>query len=103
MRDLKIHQGESIREKVMVDEADAVTAEFIATDGVTNIIEITANFVGLAAYLNTNQTIVPVGSYDYYYRITWGDGSIDILPDTSNCEGNCTFPQLIVCEVPGVS
>lgn len=103
MRDLQIHQGESIRELVTVDEEGALTAEFVATDGTTNLIEASANFDGLSAYITTNDTVIPPGSYDYYYRITWDDGSVDILPDTSSCEGDCELPQLIVCEVPGVS
>lgn len=104
MNDLKIHQGETIRDTITVEEEGAATAEFIATDGTNNVIETLVNFDGLTADVSTNDTIIPVGSYDYYYRITWDDGSIDILPNAKDCEEEeCTFPQLIICEVPGVS
>lgn len=103
MRDLTYQQGETIRLTVTVEEEGAATAEFVATDGTTDVITSTANFDGLTADLTTNDTVIAPGSYDYYIRITWDDDSVDILPDTADCDGECIFPQLIICEIPGVS
>lgn len=103
MRDFTIGQGETIRDTVTVEEEGAVSATFIATDGTTNIIELEVPFVDLEAVVTITDTVVPPGTYDYYYKIVWDDDSVDYLPDFSNCEGDCEFPKLIICEVPGVS
>lgn len=103
MRDFTIQQGETLRLLVTVDEEGADSAELVVTDGTTDLITNTVSFVGLEADLTTNDTIIPVGSYDYYIRVTWDDGTSDIIPDVTDCDGDCEFPQLIICEVPGVS
>lgn len=103
MNDLRIGQGETIRQTVTVEEEGAATATFIATDGNTNIIEEEATFDGMTADISTTDTIVPIGSYDYYIKIEWDDGSVDYVPNFADCEDECELPQLIVCEVPGVS
>lgn len=103
MDDIQIQQGETIRQTVTVEETGAATAEFIATDGTNNLIEVTASFTDLTADISTNDTVIPAGSYDYYIRITWDDDSVDILPNAQDCDGECEFPQLIICAVPGVS
>lgn len=103
MRDFTIGQGETIRDKITVEEEGAVSATFIATDGVTNVIEEIALFDGLTAYMNTSDTAIPPAEYEYYYKIVWDDGSVDYVPDFRNCDGECSLPKLIICEVPGVS
>lgn len=103
MKDIKIGQGETIRQTVTVEEDGAVTATFIATDGDVNVVEIPVAFVGLTADISTNETVIPPGSYDFYIKIDWDDDSVDYLPDFSDCEDECELPQLIICEVPGVS
>lgn len=103
MRDMTYQQGETIRLTVTVEEEGAETAEFVANDGTVDVINSLASFDGLTADISTSDTDITPGSYNYYIRVTWDDGTIDILPDTSNCDGECEFPQLIICEIPGVS
>lgn len=103
MNDVTIGQGETIRDKVIIEEDGAVSVTFVATDGDTNIIEEVFSFTDLEADVIVTDTIVPPGTYDYYYKIVWDDDSIDYLPDFKDCDGDCEFPKLIVCEVPGVS
>lgn len=109
MNDITIGQGETIRQTVTVHDQGAVTATFIATDGTTNVVEEAVAFGafteedGATADISTTDTIIPVGSYDYYIKIDWDDSSVDYLPDFSDCDGECDLPQLIICEVPGVS
>ena len=103
MKDINLQQGETLRFTVTVEEEGAATAEFVATDGTINVLTSTAAFSGLTADLSINDTAINPGSYDYYVRITWDDGTTDILPDASNCDGDCEFPQLVICELPGVS
>lgn len=103
MRDMTYQQGETIRLTVTVEETGADTAELVATDGTTDVITSTASFDGLTADISTTDTSINPGSYDYYIRITWDDDTVDILPNTEHCDGECVYPQLIICEVPGVS
>lgn len=103
MNDITIGQGETIRQTVTVEDEGAVTATFVATDGTTNVIEEAVAFTGLTADISTTDTVIPVGSYDYYIKIEWDDATVDYLPDFSDCDGDCDLPQLIICEVPGVS
>ena len=104
MRDEEIYQGQTIRQSVTVEDSGAATATFVATDGTNDIINEVFPFDGLTANMNILDTVKPAGTYDYYIKITWDDDSVDYLPDNSNCEdGECKFPQLVICEVPGVS
>lgn len=103
MKDIQLQQGETLRLTVTVEDEGAATAEFVATDGVTDVLTSTVAFTGLTADVSTNDTAINPGSYDYYVRITWDDGSIDILPNAADCYGECDFPQLVICELPGVS
>lgn len=100
MEDFSIQQGETIRLMATVDEEGALTAELVASDG-TNFITNTATFDGLEADLTTqtdpDQT---PGEYEYYVRITWDDGSVDILTSKEGCEdGDCPMPVITVCEI----
>ncbi len=101
MENYTIQQGETIRLKVTVQESGADTAELYASDG-TNTIENTVSFSGNEADLttNTSPTQVP-GTYPYYVRITWLDGSVDILTLNESCEDDedCGLPAITVCEI----
>ena len=103
MKDIKLQQGETLRLTVTVEDEGAATAEFVATDGTTNVLTSMVSFTGLTADVSTDDTAINPGSYDYYVRIIWDDGTTDILPNASNCDGECDFPQLVICELPGVS
>jgi hypothetical protein len=104
VKDITIRQGETLRQTVTVDEEGAVSATFVATDGVTNVIEETANFSGLTADITVLNTIVPTGTYEYYVSILWDDDTVDYLPDSSACsDDECELPELTICAVPGVS
>lgn len=103
MDDMTIGQGETIRQTITVEETGAVSAQFVAVDGANSITSDVVSFDGLTADVTVTDTNKPVGSYDYYYKIIWDDDSVDYLPDFSECDGDCEYPQLVVCEVPEVS
>lgn len=99
MNDYTIQQGETLRLTVTVTEEGAATAELVASDGTNSIIK-TANFSGMVADLTTTDTDVPAGEYPYYIRITWDDGTVDVLGDKGGCEsGDCEQPVITVCEI----
>lgn len=103
MKDITLGQGQTIRDTITVDEEGAVSATFVATDGDTNLIEEVFSFDGLVATVTVTDTIHPPGSYDYYYKILWDDDTVDYIPNLRDCEDECEFPQLIICEIPEVS
>lgn len=103
MENITIGQGETIRLEVVVDEEGADTARFVAFNGNNIVLEYTVNFDGMTADLSSTDTIIPVGEYDYLIEVTWEDGTVDYLPDLSDCNGDCEFPKLIVCDIPEVS
>lgn len=103
MRDITIGQGATIRESVTFTEDGADTVWFIATNGTTNIIEEDFPVVDNVADIVVTDTLKPAGDYDYYYKIVYDDNSIDYIPNLEDCDGDCEFPELTICEVPGVS
>lgn len=98
MNDVEVFQGQTLRLMVTVKEEGALTAELFAiseSDEITN----EAEFEGMEAFLNTNipddQT---AGEYPYYIRVTWDDGTTDIIATPGDCEdGDCPLPVITVC------
>lgn len=103
MDDITIGQGETIRQIVTDSDGGAVSAQYIATNGSYGIEGDVVPFTAGVANITAYETVVPPGEYDQYVKIIWDDDSVDYLPDFSNCQGECEFPILTVCEVPGVS
>lgn len=101
MKDYSIQQGETLRLTVTVKEEGAVTAELVAVKGADSITK-TANFIDMVADLTTNtDDSQATGVYPYYVRITWDDGSVDILTTNEGCtEEVCPMPTITVCETP---
>lgn len=96
---IEIQQSETLRLKVTVQEAGAETAELYAYTSTGNVITVTAPFVGLEADISTSNTNT-AGEYEYYVRITWDDGTNDIVPDTTNCYGDdCKRPIIKICPI----
>lgn len=99
MKDYTIQQGETLRLTVTVTEDGAETAELVAVNG-ADTIETTVNFDGLVADLTTNTPVDQTpGDYPYYVRITWEDGSVDVLTKNDECDGDCPKPVITVCEL----
>src|SRR5690606_2946766 len=104
MKDYTVQQGETLRLTVTVEEEGANTAELVAVKDQDSITK-TASFDGMVADLTTNiPDSQPAGEYPYYIRITWDDGTVDVLTKSDNClDGNCPMPKITVCEIEHVS
>lgn len=103
MKDYTIQQGETLRLTVTVKEEGARTAELVAIKD-SDVINTLVNFDGMVADLTTNtpDNQAP-GKYPYYIRITWDDGSVDILTAKGDCYGeDCPMPTITVCEIAQV-
>lgn len=88
---------------VTVGEAGASTAELVAVKGADSITKL-ANFDGLTADLTVNTAVnQAVGNYEYYIRIVWDDGSVDIITKSEDCsDDDCPMPVISVCAIPQV-
>lgn len=104
MKDYSIQQGETLRLTATVTEQGALTAELVAINGDNSIVKL-SQFDGLTADLTTNTPSDQApGDYPYYMKITWEDGSVDILTTNEDCsEGVCPMPIITVCPISQVS
>lgn len=108
-----IIQGETFRIGVTVrldaDDGGLVDADLVVYDEDKHIvITKSGSFVEsptvpmeFEADLSTSDTDITPGTYEYFIRINWDDGSNDIVPDTECVEsGSCEYSELIICEKP---
>lgn len=103
MDTLKIRQGETLSIKIESEDESAVTARFISRkENETPVIDVVASFAAVdgkwVAMIETTDTNKPVGDYLYSVVLTFLDDTIDKLPDPDECEGDCDFPTLTICE-----
>lgn len=109
-----IIQGETFRLGVFVNlsdgDSDLISADLVVFDESGIKIEKTSTFIlnnennlttKYEADLSTSDTNIPVGTYEYFVRINWEDGTNDIVPDLECIEsGECEYPNLIICSNP---
>lgn len=100
MEDYTLYQGETLRLQVTVPENDAATAELFAYNETSNFSS-TASFTDNVAVLNTTISDSQAsGDYEYYIKITYTDGTTDILASDGECDdGDCPKPLITVCEL----
>lgn len=101
--DISIRRGETLIMTVVADDATADTVNLMVADDEGNIIiNETENFTTsegvTSAEINTNDTDYPVGDYEYMLTVTYEDGTIEKLPDTSSCGDDCDLPLFKICE-----
>lgn len=100
--DLSIRQGETLSLTITVDDSTADTLRFLAENDDGDSIDETVNFADVdgvrTAVVETNDTNIPTGDYEYMLTITYDGGIVEKLPD-SDCESDdCTLPTLTICE-----
>jgi hypothetical protein len=109
--DLSIRQGETLILSTTNDDLTADTLQLLVSNSNdVVVINETENFTttnGIrGAEIRTNETDLPTGEYTYMLIVTYADGTIEKLPNTEACDGDCSLPTLTICEsitAPGVS
>lgn len=102
--DMQIRQGETLTLNIQSDDPTAENVRLVVKKPNENaVIDIMADFSVVdgetVAIIETSQTNLPVGVYEYMLTITYSDASIKKLPDASDCEeGDCDLPELTICE-----
>lgn len=96
--DDSVKQGETYQLPVTIDDDSALTATLNVWDDNSTIITVTDNFVDGEVTLDAGIITQPTGDYSYSVTIEYSDGTIDILPDSKECdEEECEFPTLTIC------
>lgn len=100
--DITIRQGETLQIPIVADDTSAVSVQFqVAQEGIIYIDETEAFTIvddKAEATIETNDTNLATGEYEYMLTITYSDGVVDKLPDVDSCDGDCALPKFIVCE-----
>lgn len=97
MDNIQIRQGAKLSFTVVRADSSAVSATFTAESG-DNLITATENYdsEGVATF-DIDDTDV-VGVYEYQIAENFSAGNPDIYPSFDNCDGDCDFPTLEICE-----
>lgn len=98
--DISIRRGETFELSIEADDETAVSVRLVAvnSDSVVYIDE-TAEFNSSGeATIQTDDTFIPLGNYEYTLTITYSDGVVDILPDPDMCDDDCDLPKIKVCK-----
>ncbi len=99
MEKYKIRYGESFDFTIETDEDTAETATFlVGKEGQSPVIEVSANFVDGAAYIEVDpeETKVPLGSYKYQITIALSGSKVHKYTTDDDCDGN--LPEFEVLE-----
>ena len=98
MNSIKIRAG--ARLNFVVDQADpeSISATFIAVFEGTIITDTVEYIEGKANFQFDSPDTNVVGVYEYQVNENFLSGSPDIYPSFDNCDGDCAFPTLEICE-----
>lgn len=98
MDSIVIRQGARLDFDVIQADPDSLSATFLAVlqDGDTQIYAQQPYADGVAHFTIDNTNVV--GIYDYQVMENFAEGNPDIYPNMDNCDGDCDFPTLEICE-----
>lgn len=93
---MKELHGASLNFVVVQSERTSVSITVVIkskTDG--SVQEFTETFVdGKASFAIST---LDVGKYEYQINENYDSGAPDKFPNNDNCDGDCTFPEIIIC------
>lgn len=99
MDNLSVRRYETLELGIEADDDSAVAVRFIASKDGTVFIDEEAPFNNDGeATIRVQEVDIPLGEYEYTLTLTYSDGTVDILPDASDCGDECDLPTLEVCK-----
>lgn len=108
MEDLSGTQGATLPITVKVNPSEEpFTASILVKKTIDGVVEYTgtANFSsqGIADLTISADDTDDLDADEYLYQVTvvYGDGAISKFPGAEDCEGECEFPKLTICEKLG--
>ena len=103
MNTISIRRGETHLIDVVISATEeALSATLIVKKEVTDLSPIiikTESFIGDKATieLSSIDTLIPEGDYKYQITIEYSDNSIKKFPEALNCDDDCDFPIIKIC------
>jgi hypothetical protein len=99
MKDMKIRQGGRLSFEVIRADSEAISATVIfSSDEYSFSDTIAYDEDGKAFFEFGSPDTDTVGLYDYQVNENFSEGSPDIYPSADDCEGDCEFPTLEICQ-----
>lgn len=102
MEEFKIKKGSRLDLQVVAQDTTSVSATIILRSQVegSSPVEFTENFVNLIADFVNVEAIsdLDVGFYDVQINENYATGQPDKYPNSDDCDGDCTFLVLQICE-----
>lgn len=97
--DMTIRSGGRLSFTVEMADPSAVSATFIMQNE-TVLVEITENYDddGIAYFDIGSPDTDVVGVYNYQVNENFATGDPDIYPSMNDCDGDCDFPTIEICE-----
>lgn len=93
-----IRQGESLEPVVTFSEHVEGTIRLTVWNDMGIVIDTSEAISGTQVQIEAGIVTAPIGKYNYAFELSTTDGKVVVIPDTSNCKGDCEFPILEVCE-----
>jgi len=95
---MQIRQGARLNFTVYQADPSSVSATFIAQYEDLIITDTVAYVDGEAHFQFDSPETDNIGVYEYQINENFSSGSPDIYPNMDNCDGDCDFPTLEICE-----
>lgn len=95
---MQIRQGARLNFTVEQADPESISATFLARNGDVYITDTVAYADGVAEFQFDSPDTDEVGVYEYQISENFETGSPDIYPNFDNCDGDCDFPTLEICE-----
>lgn len=98
MEKITIRQYETLQIPVTIDDDTAEDITLTVWDDNDIILKQVATFVNGEATIDCDIITQPIGMYSYSLTVNFSTGEIDTLPDVTECNGDCSFPEFEICE-----
>lgn len=98
MDSIKIRAGARLNFVVDQSDSTSISATFLAVFGSNSITDTVTYVDGKASFQFDSPDTNVVGVYYYQVSENFATGSPDIYPNFDQCDGDCDFPTLEICE-----
>ena len=104
MNDFKVRQGAQVPLTVVQGDDASVSATLILREQTTDaLIQATGAFVDIGGKMLADVSLTGLqtairGVYDYQVNENFATGDPLKYPDPNNCDGECVFPTITICE-----
>ena len=96
---MTIRAGARLNFTIERADSEAISATFLAVDGANSLTDtVEYDEDGIATFQFDSPDTDLEGDYEYQVSENFATGSPDIYPNADDCDGDCDFPTLEICE-----